>query len=87
MDRPTFVIIFIPTLRNCLSSIIVTFSKANDDMVVKEPQNPTATSKEYLESKFKEADKEENIPKIKLPITLINSTRSFCIISFCSCID
>lgn len=65
---------FIATLRNCLSSIIFVVSKANEDMVVKDPQNPTATSKEYFESKFKDVERAENIPKMKLPIMLINST-------------
>jgi hypothetical protein len=36
-------------------------------MVVKEPQNPTATSSEYFASKLKPNAKTENNPKIKLP--------------------
>lgn len=70
IDRPTFDITFIPKYRNCLFSIKLELSKANDDIVVKEPQNPMATRKEYFESKFMEEDKTEKIPKIKLPITL-----------------
>ena len=51
-----------------------TLSKANEDMVVKEPQNPMATRKEYFESKFKEVDRTEKIPKMKLPIILTVNT-------------
>jgi len=51
-----------------------TLSKANEDIVVKDPQNPIATRKEYFESKFNEADKTEKTPKIKLPIILTRST-------------
>ena len=51
-DKDTFKIIFIPKWRNCLFSIILTLSKANEDIVVKEPQNPMAIRKEYFESKF-----------------------------------
>ena len=65
---------FIATLRNCRLSIIFTLSKANEDMVVKEPQKPMATRKEYLESKFKDADNTEKTPRIKLPIMLTNNT-------------
>ncbi|CAN5456277.1 hypothetical protein BH18THE1_BH18THE1_17050 [soil metagenome] len=43
-------------------------------MVVKEPQKPIATRKEYFESRFKDADNTENIPRIKLPIMLTNNT-------------
>ena len=51
-----------------------TLSNANDDMVVKEPQNPMATRKEYFESKFIEVDKTEKTPKIKLPTILTTNT-------------
>ncbi len=73
-DNETFDMMLTDTLRNCLLSIIFTLSNANEDMVVKEPQNPMATRKEYLESKFKDADNTEKIPKIKLPIMLTNNT-------------
>ena len=62
------------TLRNCLLSIIFTLSNANEDIVVKEPQKPIAIRKEYLESKFKDADNTEKIPRTKLPIMLTNNT-------------
>ena len=53
---------------------MLTLSKANEDMVVKDPQNPIATRKEYLESKFKDADNTEKIPKMKLPTIFTNNT-------------
>ena len=43
-------------------------------MVVSEPQNPIAIRKEYLVSKFHITDKTENMPKIKLPVTLTVKT-------------
>jgi len=52
IDRPTFAIILIVTLANCLLSIILLVSRAKDDIVVKEPQNPTAASNEYFVSRF-----------------------------------
>ncbi len=65
---------FIAILKNCRLSIIFTLSKANEDIVVNEPQNPIATRKEYLESKFKDADNTEKIPRTKLPIIFTNNT-------------
>ena len=53
---------------------MLTLSKANDDMVVKDPQKPIATRKEYLESKFKDADNTEKIPNMKLPAIFTNNT-------------
>lgn len=50
------------------------FSKANDDIVVKEPQNPIAIKKEYFGSRFNEIDKTEKTPNIKLPIMLTINT-------------
>ncbi len=55
-------------------SIIFTLSNANEDIVVKEPQKPIATRKEYLESRFKDADNTEKTPRIKLPIMLTSNT-------------
>ena len=74
IDNETFAMMLTDTLRNCLLSIIFTLSNANEDIVVKEQQNPIATRKEYLESKFKDADNTEKIPRIKLPIMLTNIT-------------
>ncbi len=53
---------------------MLTLSKANEDMVVKDPQKPIATRKEYLESKFKDADNTEKMPKMKLPTIFTNNT-------------
>ena len=53
---------------------MLTLSKANEDMVVKDPQKPIATRKEYLESRFKDADNTEKIPKMKLPTMFTNNT-------------
>ena len=43
------------------------FSRANEDIVVKEPQNPIATRKEYLGFRFQFTSKTEKTPRIKLP--------------------
>jgi hypothetical protein len=45
-------------------------SRANEDIVVREPQNPTATSIEYFVSRFQKTEITENTPRMKLPITL-----------------
>jgi hypothetical protein len=50
-------------------------SKAKADMVVKEPQNPTAKNNEYFASILKLVDKIEKTPRIKLPMTF--TTRMF----------
>jgi hypothetical protein len=65
---------FVATYKNCRLSNMLTLSKANDDMVVKDPQKPIATRKEYLESKFKDADNTEKIPNMKLPAIFTNNT-------------
>ena len=54
--------------RICLFSIITIFSKANEDIVVREPQNPIAIRKEYLLVQVQLTNKTEKIPKIKLPM-------------------
>ena len=70
-DSPTFPIMFNPNNVNCLLSRRLTVSKAKDDMVVKEPQKPTAKSSEYFVSRFQNIDKTEKTPRMKLPTTLI----------------
>ncbi len=60
--------------RICLFSIITIFSNAKDDIVVKEPQNPIATRKEYLWSRFQLINNIEKTPRIKLPITFTIKT-------------
>jgi hypothetical protein len=59
---------FIKANSNCLLSSKLFTSRANDDIVVKEPQKPIAKKKEYLGSRFHVTDNIENIPKIKLPV-------------------
>ena len=43
IERPTFPIKFSPKITKCLESIRLTDWRANEDMVVKDPQNPIAT--------------------------------------------
>jgi hypothetical protein len=70
-DNPTFPRIFNANNVNCLLSRRLIDSKAKEDIVVNEPQNPIAKSKEYFVSRFQNMDKIENTPRIKLPITFI----------------
>jgi hypothetical protein len=65
---------FIIPNTNCLLSIKLFTSSANDDIVVKDPQKPIAKKKEYFGSRFHVNDKTENMPKIKLPIILTINT-------------
>ena len=51
-------------------------SNANDDMVVNEPQNPSAIKREYLPSRFNCSDNITKIPKTNAPITLTIKTLS-----------
>ncbi len=60
--------------RICLFSINIIFSRANEDMVVREPQNPIAIRKEYFWSKFQLTNKTEKIPRIKLPMIFTINT-------------
>lgn len=61
----------IVTLPNCLPSIMLLVSRANDDIVVSDPKNPTAANSEYLASRFHMIARIENMPRIKLPATLM----------------
>lgn len=70
-ERPTFPSTFNPNNTNCLLSKRLIDPKANDDIVVKEPQNPIAKINEYFGSKLKVVDKIENTPTMKLPMILI----------------
>jgi hypothetical protein len=71
---PTLAKILRATKLNRLPSIKLLVSNANEDMVVNDPQNPTATSKEYFASRFKAKAATENTPKTKLPSTLTIKT-------------
>lgn len=62
------------TAKNCLLSIKFILSNAKEDIVVNDPQNPIATRKEYFESRLKDTDNMEKIPKIKLPIMFTSNT-------------
>jgi len=55
-------------------SIRLLESRANDDIVVSEPQNPRATKREYLPSRFHCSDMITKIPKMKDPKILTIST-------------
>jgi hypothetical protein len=73
-DSPTFANILRASKAKRLFSRRLVVSSANEDIVVEEPQNPTATKTEYCPSKWKATDNTENTPKRKLPKTLILST-------------
>lgn len=73
-ESPTFPNTFNPNNANCLLSKRLIDSSANDDIVVKDPQNPTAKNNEYFGSKLKVVDKIEKIPTIKLPMILTSRT-------------
>ncbi len=49
-------------------------SSANADIVVSEPQNPTAAKREYLPSRFHCCDIMTNAPRINAPTTLTIKT-------------
>jgi hypothetical protein len=46
------------------SSSILAVSRAKEDIVVREPQKPTAISKEYFESRFQATASIEKAPRI-----------------------
>lgn len=76
IDMAAFPRMFYMASINCLLSNKLFTSSANDDIVVKEPQNPIPKKKEYLGSRLNVMDKIENTPKIKLPMTLTIKTFS-----------
>lgn len=66
-DKPTLAsVLSASKLKRLLSSRLLV-SSAKEDMVVKEPQNPTAISKVYFGFKFNPIDITENNPSTKLP--------------------
>jgi len=73
-DSPTFAHTFIANKTNCLLSKRLTDSRAKEDIVVKEPQKPTASKIEYFVSKLKLNERTGKIPSMKLPMTLIINT-------------
>jgi len=66
IDNPTFAKMFNVRSINCLFSSRLVVSNAKEDIVVKEPQKPTATKIEYCEFTFNAIKRTENKPKIKL---------------------
>ena len=74
-DKTTFANMFNPKIENCLLSKRFVDSRAKEDIVVKEPQNPTAIRRKYFVSRFQTADKIENTPNTKLPNTNQSRTR------------
>ena len=58
----------------CLWSMRLTVSSANEDIVVNEPQNPTATSSAYFASRLHEMARIEKTPSMKLPRILTSRT-------------
>jgi hypothetical protein len=62
-----------PNNVNCLLSKKLIDSRAKEDIVVNDPQKPTAIKIEYFVSRFKFIDRTEKIP-IKLPATLMINT-------------
>ncbi|MGC2427316.1 MAG: hypothetical protein WA421_09785 [Nitrososphaeraceae archaeon] len=68
-ESPTFVNIFIANIKNCLFSNRLFDSSANEDIVVKDPQKPTAKRSEYFASRFHITDMTEKIPNARLPTT------------------
>ena len=69
IDYPTFAKMFRVNSANWFFSSRVVVSRAKEDIVVNEPQKPTATKSAYCEFKFSVTKKMENKPKIKLPAT------------------
>ncbi|MGA7006439.1 MAG: hypothetical protein WBY28_05125 [Nitrososphaeraceae archaeon] len=68
-DNPTFANMFSPKIENWLLSKRFVDSRAKEDIVVKEPQNPTAIRRKNFVSRFQTADNIENTPNTKLPNT------------------
>jgi hypothetical protein len=73
-DKPMFARMFSASRLKRLLSKTLLVSNAKEDMVVKEPQNPTATSKVYCGFKFNPTNMIEKKPKMKLPIMLTANT-------------
>ena len=76
IENPTFVIIFTNKNRYCLFSKRFVESNANEDIVVNEPQRPTAANNEYFPSKFHCWEITINNPRMNAPITFTIKTLS-----------
>ena len=74
INNPTFAIILIASVPYWLFSRRLFESSANDDIVVSDPQNPTAAKREYLPSRWYCSDIITKTPRINAPITLTIKT-------------
>ena len=70
IDNPTFPRIFTINETYWLFSSKLLESSANEDIVVSEPENPTAVKREYLLSRFHCYESTTNAPRINAPATL-----------------
>ena len=70
IDNPTFAKILTINETYWLFSSKLLESSANADMVVSEPQKPTAANKEYFESRCHCCESTTNTPRIKAPAIL-----------------
>ncbi len=66
-DKPTLAKMLSANSPRRLLSNRLFVSRANDDIVVNDPQKPTATRRVYFESRLNAGDITEKNPKIKLP--------------------
>lgn len=74
IDRLMFANMLMMAVSICLWSMRLTVSSANEDIVVNEPQNPTATSSAYFASRLHEIARIEKAPSMKLPKMLTSRT-------------
>ena len=74
MDNPIFATMLIASTPYWLFSRRLFESSANEDIVVSEPQNPTAAKREYRPSRFHCWDIITNAPRINAPIILTIKT-------------
>ena len=70
IDNPTFARIFTINETYWLFSSKLLESSANADIVVSDPQNPTAAKREYLLSRCHCCESTTNTPRINAPATL-----------------
>jgi len=74
MDNPIFATMLSASTPYWLFSRRLFESSANEDIVVSEPQNPTAAKREYRPSRFHCWDIITNAPRINAPIILTIKT-------------
>ncbi len=76
IDSPILAIMLTASVPYWLFSNKLLESSANEDIVVKEPQNPTAANREYLPSRLHCCETTTNMPRINAPITFTVKTFS-----------